>query len=255
MSIITEALKKAERDRAVKERRTQEFSAEERAALTAAMESERLVAGFLKEREKRLSEPAQPARVKADVPPSAPRASNRIRLAGTVLGIFGFVSTIILVLYALTRWPDVSSGPSIAWDQTPGSKESEATPIVSLSEDAVLPRTNRVRGLPQELPESSEVEELSRSSQASAKSEIAKEVPSVLPFEKQVTEPIPAPKPAEIPFVLSGISVSGRERYALINGRIVTAGDWVDGAFVKEILDHEAIIETRTEEIKLKLLS
>lgn len=58
-----------------------------------------------------------------------------------------------------------------------------------------------------------------------------------------------------LPFQLSGISVAGDNRYALVNGTIVQKGDSIDGTFVKEILDQEVILETRTGEIKLKVSS
>ncbi|MBI4395388.1 MAG: hypothetical protein HY583_04220 [Candidatus Omnitrophica bacterium] len=55
-----------------------------------------------------------------------------------------------------------------------------------------------------------------------------------------------------LPFQLSGVSVSGESRYAIVNGTIVEKGDYIDGAFVKEILDQEVVLETRAGEIKLK---
>ncbi len=60
-------------------------------------------------------------------------------------------------------------------------------------------------------------------------------------------------KDEQAPYVLSGVSIFGNERYAVINGRIVTIGDSIDGAYVKEIMDRNVVIETKTSEIKLKL--
>ena len=47
----------------------------------------------------------------------------------------------------------------------------------------------------------------------------------------------------------------GSDRYALVNGQIVQAGDSIDGAHVKEILDREVVLETRAGEIRLKIQS
>jgi len=57
----------------------------------------------------------------------------------------------------------------------------------------------------------------------------------------------------QLPFVLSGVSIMGTERYGVVNGLVVQAGDSVDGAVVKEITDREVILETRAGEIKLRL--
>ncbi|MBI4373154.1 MAG: hypothetical protein HY585_05475 [Candidatus Omnitrophica bacterium] len=59
----------------------------------------------------------------------------------------------------------------------------------------------------------------------------------------------------DLPYDLSGISVSGDNRYALVNDTIVQKGDSIDGAFVKEISDQEVVLETRTGEIKLRTSS
>lgn len=58
-----------------------------------------------------------------------------------------------------------------------------------------------------------------------------------------------------LPFILSGISVSGADRYAIINGKVIQEGDSINGAYLKEILDREVILETKTGEIKLKISS
>ena len=58
-----------------------------------------------------------------------------------------------------------------------------------------------------------------------------------------------------LPFTLTGISVQGSDRYAIINGEIVQEGNSIDGAHVKEILDREVVLETRAGEIKLKIPS
>lgn len=263
MSIITEALKKAERDRALKARRTPQFATESTTALSAAMESERLVTEFLREREKRLNESALFARVRLETPVLPRSASYGLRKVSMILIFFAIVSAIILVLYGLTRWPDPTEGPSVLWHQTLAPAESEASPKAFLTKEATSS---------EELTESSGTTEPTQEGDVLTESTVAREAAPVISSVEEVSE-IPgtqdtmerpaqelsigptAFKSAQIPFLLSGISVSGVERYAVINGQIVRVGDWVDGAFVREILDHEAILVTRSGEIKLKLIS
>ena len=61
--------------------------------------------------------------------------------------------------------------------------------------------------------------------------------------------------PKKLPYALSGISVSDVGRYAIINGIIVGPGDSIDGAQVKEVLENEVTLTTRTGELALELKS
>jgi hypothetical protein len=68
-------------------------------------------------------------------------------------------------------------------------------------------------------------------------------------------QPAPYVQSTNMPYLLSGISVSEDDRYAVVNGQIVTEGDLVDGAYVKQILERDVVLDTKTSEIKLKLPS
>lgn len=60
-------------------------------------------------------------------------------------------------------------------------------------------------------------------------------------------------KSLALPYVLSGISQMGDRHYAIVNDIILQAGDSIDGAHVREILEGEVTLDTRAGEIKLKL--
>ena len=88
---------------------------------------------------------------------------------------------------------------------------------------------------------------------------VSEEVQEAPPIPTVEIQPVPAlsvPVVAQGPersYVLSGISVMGNDRYAVINGSIVQKGDSIEGAYVKDILDREVVLETRSAEIKLKI--
>ena len=46
---------------------------------------------------------------------------------------------------------------------------------------------------------------------------------------------------------------AGNNHFAIINGTIVQKGDSIDGAHVKEVLENEAVLETRAGEFRLKI--
>ena len=56
-------------------------------------------------------------------------------------------------------------------------------------------------------------------------------------------------------FNLSGITKLDKDFYAIINGEIVQVGDSIGGATVKEIMDREVILKTRSGEVKLIIVS
>ncbi len=58
---------------------------------------------------------------------------------------------------------------------------------------------------------------------------------------------------AGLSYVLSGVSKLGDSRYAIINGAILQEGETIAGAQVKQILDNEVTLATRTGEIKLNI--
>jgi len=57
------------------------------------------------------------------------------------------------------------------------------------------------------------------------------------------------------PYSLTGISVWGQDRYAFVNGEIVTIGDTVDGAIISDILEREIVLNTKAGEFRLKIPS
>ena len=196
MSIITDALKKAERERELKEK--EKRASEEVATILA--EEEKTVETFLEQsvrEEKETEEKTDFAGVREATSGvshwfSLPEPRNAIFLAG---GVF----LCVFLFFFLVRWPVLGKNALVIWD----------------------------------------------------------------PFQIWNVFGKGAPNPprhlgqtsASFPYTLSGISSSGGERYAIVNGAIVQEGDSVDGAHVKQILDREVVLETRLGEIKLKILS
>lgn len=56
-------------------------------------------------------------------------------------------------------------------------------------------------------------------------------------------------------FTLSGITSTGNDHFAIVNGTIVQKGGSIDGAYVKDISNQEVILETKNGEIILKIPS
>ena len=205
MSIITDALRKAERERYLQDEISAE-SAQSRTALEAVRESDRMVSEALASLERRRKE------MEAQTRPQVPEqnaafflGSSRTRSQSRdVLTFVAIAGAIAFVLYWIPRWPTTYKFASPTRTNAFHMEEVLApAPIESLWKDVGSPFG--VEG------------------------------------ERQT-----------IPFVLSGISAFGDERYAFINGKILGVGDFIDGAFVKSILDHEVVLETKTGEIKLK---
>lgn len=57
------------------------------------------------------------------------------------------------------------------------------------------------------------------------------------------------------PYQLTGISATGENRYAIVNGTIVQKADSIDGAHVVDISDEEVILKTKKGDITLNLKS
>ncbi|MBI4358162.1 MAG: hypothetical protein HY584_02585 [Candidatus Omnitrophica bacterium] len=196
LSIITDALKKAERERELKGK--EKHASGEAAAILA--EEEKAVESFLEQaaREEKETE-GKAAFVNARE--AAPRASRWLFLseAQSAALLVAAVFLCAFLFFFLARWPIIGKNALVIWNplqiwNVPG--KSAPKPSHPLGE----PRT-------------------------------------------------------DFPFALSGISSTGGERYAIVNGAIVQEGDSIDGAHVIQILDREVVLETRSGEIKLKILS
>ena len=186
MSIITEALKKAEQERASKLK--QETVAQE--INTVLAEEEKVVKSFLEKN--KAPEPAPHS--------SLTEFSKRNWFIGSAVVIF-------LVLYLLVNAASMKRGFSFLWYLFKNSKTLQTASIGIVYDRETYPTESA--GFSNFAPG----------------------------------------------FVLSGISVQGEDRYAVINGKIVQKGDLIKGAFVKEILGREVTLETKTGELKLKVSS
>lgn len=197
MSIITDALKKAEQEHELKAKSTSQEAA---VALVEDAEASRETAV--------LDRPEIHETYVENIIPTGPdkAASNRsvwfLELQfREVLILSGVVFLVVFVLFLLPKWPTIGGNFSLLWRPAQGGSVFQVGPIIK-----PVPRGMDGRTI-------------------------------------------------SLPFQLSGVSASGNNRYAIVNGTIVQKGDSIDGAFVKEILDQEVILETRAGEIKLKISS
>ena len=204
MSIITDALKKAEREREMKTKQTLDESA------AVAVEEE--------------SKPAETTQIQltpveneriGNLPPSARGEKfglDRFQFSDTrvrdVIIVAGIVFGCLVALALLPRWPSIGRNLSVVWHSGDGASAFRMSPAGTPLGSGAL----RMQ------PAFSEDKSF-----------------------------------VQLPFVLSGISALGKDRYAIVNDKIVQQGDSVDGAHVKDILDREVVLETRSGEIKLKI--
>lgn len=205
MSIITEALKKAEHERELKAKQGfQEIGsdgvADEIKPVEVFLEQSAVVEAEI---ENSLSESVMS---QEPLPQTVMLSTSQVRDLSILAGV-GAICIVALLL--LPRWPILGKNFSILWNpfQTTSKWQAGSGPSIS-------------RMISSSLGSSS--------------------VSSAGPI---------------LPFHLSGISIQGNDRVALVNGIIVQKDDWVDGAHVKEILDREVVLETKTGEIKLKISS
>lgn len=214
MSIITEALKKAEHERELKAKRVSEL--QEMAAVL--VEEEKVIKSLLE---------------KADIPDLESASSQVIvpaeskdidfsKISRPFLSepwkaglIIGSLVLSLFALYFLPYWPVVGRDFLFIWYLSKNSKAVQTGSAGAVYDKAVH------------------------------KSYESKSGP-VSGFSNYVFRPA---------FVLSGISMVGKDRYAIINGRIVQRGDLINGAFVKEIAGREVVLETKTGEVTLEISS
>lgn len=206
MSIITDALKKAERERELREKQ----AAEE---LSVSSPSQAYEPPSLQTESLNLAESKSIPSVQENQGLSFRAFRSSIWWSKEIFLVGGAILFFLFILFALPHWPQVGSDLSIIWRPL---RNQSAFRIGSLG--PVVPQ-----GSPPPVP----------SAPAS--------------FEGAVA--------TKFPFVLSGISISGDDRYAVVNGAIVQKGDSIDGAHVKEILDREVVLETRSGEIRLRIPS
>jgi MSHA biogenesis protein MshK len=53
---------------------------------------------------------------------------------------------------------------------------------------------------------------------------------------------------------LTGVRISGHDRSAILNGRVVRAGDWIEGARVIDIETDAVLIEHHDDRVRIRLL-
>lgn len=208
MSIITDALKKAERERELNAKRPLEEAAQ---VIPPEMKPQELS-----------SRQMDAVTLEPSTGTVLPPRENKVRgrkpfqflslQPKEVLILVGMILSLVFVFILLPRWPSTDKNLSVIWRPADRGGFFRVN-----SAGGVLRSGLRVA------PPSREGSEDSR-------------------FIK-------------LPFSLSGISVLGENRYAVINNRIVQEGDAIDGALVKQILDREVVIETRSGDIKLKFTS
>ena len=230
MSIITDALRKAEEERGRKTKQTVE-----QVLVQADLEQEELL--------KRFGYATKPNTAETVLPPESlqikPPANVFISIIQKTLVSVSLISICFLVVYLGPRWllnPGSFSEDWASFENSAASKIDFLIPglmphnrsVISVQETALIPS----QGI------------------------IGEESPVSASGATEGSVPVSAlPKEPESAYVLSGISVMGSSRYAVVNDSIVQKGDSIDGAYVKEILDREVVLETRSAEIKLKIPS
>jgi hypothetical protein len=198
VSIITDALKKAELDREQKAKHAAE-EALERAALTAVKEQEEIAETAIAEEV--IEEEVLPAPTPIPAPTPRLEKVSPVYTRKSVLppyfrevAVFGAVVLgILLLLLVIPKWPGVGENLTVLWHPGQNWEKAKSTRV-------------EASGL-------------------------------------------------NVPFTLSGVSNLGDERYAFINGEILTVGDSIQGAYVLEILDHGVVLETKAGEIKIAIQS
>ena len=207
MSIITDALKKAEYERELKTKRAQEEVAQATLEETKSQESVSV-----------LTDPVVSESFKSMVWPEKNEFRDQKRSSflsfqpREVLILVGILLALLLVLLLLPRWPSSGKNFSVVWRPADRGSFFQVSPVGGSFRPGASVPSLPTRG-----------------------------------FEDNGF--------VKLPFSLSGISASGNNRLAIVNNRIVQEGDGIDGAHVKQILDREVIIETRSGEVKLKLQS
>ena len=199
MSIITDALKKAEQERELRAKRVQED------AKVAVLEP---VDIFLEQSD--MVETSIEQNVK-QTEPAETTASNHLDWFSSmqfreILTLSGIATLFLFVLLLLSYWAGTSANFSISWRPFQSGNLFQFNPVYQHRVSSMRLRGSIGGGV-------------------------------------------------KLPFNLTGISVQGDTRYAIVNGVIVQKGDAVDGAHVTEILEREVVLETRAGEIKLKIQS
>lgn len=250
MSIITDALRKAE------EERWKTKQTVEKVLVQADFEQAELLKRFGYAKPEIVQEEAtassKPLRIK--VPKNV-----FVSLLQKIFVAFSLIFVCFLVVYLGPRWLINPGSFSEDWailkstvvskinSLVPGSFTQETPSVASGKGIFFMPFQTEVKK--EEVPVSVPiaVEETIQGTQPVSIPGVNVSVPVVnIPAPVVVKEPEPT-------YVLSGISVTGGDHYAVVNGSIVQKGDSIDGAYVKDVLDREVVLETRTAEIKLKL--
>ena len=202
MSIISDALKKAERERELKAKQAQEGvpgSEAEQGKLVDSLSSQ---AELVEEEIKRKAD----SELEAMRPLLGPRRVWLRRFLELMI-LLGVVSLVVAVLFVLPFWP----GP-----------RKNSSPDANL-----LSRANRPFG----------------GAEAPGRDEKRSGRNIHLPIGRGVS----------FPFVLSGISVQGKDRYAVVNDAIVQEGDFVNGVRVKSITAEEVTLAAANEDLTLRI--
>jgi hypothetical protein len=222
MSIITDALRKAEEKRGFKPKH-----AVEKVLIQADLDQEELLKrfGYEKSNAEETVSLSKPLHIK-------PPVNIFVSVLQKTLISLSLILVCFFVVYLGPRWllnpgsfsEDLSffkSGAIFQIDLSiPEKPTSEISPVINpVTEEAVF---------------------------ASSQNEIKQKDLVSVPDQIVAGDP-------ESTYILSGISIMGKDRYAVINGAIVQKGESIDGAYVKDILDREVILETRSAEIKLKI--
>ena len=209
MSIITDALKKAEHDRELKAKRVRE----ETAAVGILTEEEKPAPVF-SDQTSTVETQTEKNNVSVETKPSFFQAHSGLasRQFKEILILVAIGIGCFAVLFLLPAWPSLTNHFSITWKPFQNGKAFQVGSLGGVLQGGV----------------------------------------SAVPVSSSNQE---SRAVARLPFVLSGISVLGEDRYTVINNKILQEGDSIDGAFVRQIMDREVILETRNGEIKLKFPS
>lgn len=298
MSIISDALKKAERERVLKEK-----IEEERARLSEVLEAAKRYDQLISEKldrletEGRRSLGTEEKTENREARPFSIAFPDRRSRSGlwAFLAAFAFFTVVGLIIFAMMNWPRQGREPFPPVlkpefeTQTGGLKASaEAVPSSQNVPTALKVEPTLLSGDSSDSSGGGE-KEVFKSEPVLSKVESV-EAASNLEFSKALEQAriageksiAPSTKSASAfrqtsrtsgalvesaalenssaasrsrgkPYVLSGITKMGKDRFALINDQILRPGDWVNGATVKAILDNEVILETTFGELKLKI--
>ena len=213
MSIISEALKKAEQERIAKGKSS--FTGE-RAGYGTGSLTDQLAAIEVDVTKRILASQIQYGDLK-------PKHFFFLWEFWKAFLFLGVIVLLCLTLFLLPRWPSLAEkNSSDIWQS---STETVSSQAISANVSPEIPAATSDK-----MP----VQENSSSPEA-GKSE-------------ENTPPVPVN-----PYVLTGLSVSGKDHYAIVNRLVVKVGDLIGQAHVKSIENGQVVLDTDTGEVTLQM--